>query len=388
MLRWLLFLLLPSSLFLASFSIASPAYATSHCSGYVASKGDAQCYCFPVTVSATVNSCAANGHYTSVSLTWDGNNCGFYQYNIYNGSSVVTTGTYGPNGSTTVTGNFDPAAKMGVSPHGCSSSGCNDGQTTYDSSPTVNCAPTDTPVPAATATVTPSPTPSGPTATPTPIYTSADITLHVEGIDQSNISNTVPTPGKHGQQGWPFTLYVYGATQNFSTTPLKTFNDIATENTSDPTNPLYGTFQNQSFAMTGLATGTYKFLVSTPMGSLRTQVGGGTFQITGGKNNPLVTIDPNNPTLQGVPYLTMGDITGDNQIDVQDYSIMLDCYGYNSTTSACLNDAKALKNQSKTLPSDFLPGDLNDNSKVDGIDFNMLLRGPFGQIGAGGIQTQ
>ncbi len=235
--------------------------------------------------------------------------------------------------------------------------------------------PTATSVPP-TATITPSPTPSGPPKT------TVDVTFHVEGLDQDNFSNVIPRPGKHGQSGWPFTIYAYSGS-----TLVKSFTDTITETVDDPTSPLYGTFHNANFDMTGLASGTYKFYVSTPMGTLRTQIGSSTFTITGGKNNVLVTVDPNNPSLQGVPYLTGGDITGDNQIDIQDYNILVDCYGSKATSQNCQNDKTQLKQKFPNLPADYLPGDVNDNGIVDGIDYNTLLRGPFGQIGAGGVQN-
>lgn len=228
-------------------------------------------------------------------------------------------------------------------------------------------------------------TPATATNTPVPqgsLQTTADVTFHVEGIDSNNIPNVVPPSGRHGTSGWPFTIYVYQGT-----TLVKTFADSAIELTTDPTSPLYGTFHNPTFKMTDLPSGSYTFYVRTPMGSLRTQIGTAPIAIIGGQNNVLVTINPNNPTLTGIPLLVMGDINGDNQITLQDYSILSDCYGTKATSTACITDKNQLIAQFPTLPNDFLPGDLNDNGNIDGIDYNTLLRGPLGQIGAGGGTT-
>ncbi|HEX8964906.1 MAG TPA: hypothetical protein VF820_00555 [Patescibacteria group bacterium] len=236
---------------------------------------------------------------------------------------------------------------------------------------------TNTPAVPPTATNTPTP--------PGPPQTTANVTFWVEGIDINNISNIIPSPGKHGQQGWPFTIYVYSGS-----TYVKSFTDVVTETTSDPNNPLYGTFQNQSFNLTGLASGTYKFYVSTPFGSLRTPIGSSAIPVTGGQNIVLVTVDPSNPTLQGLPQLIMGDIDGDNQITMQDYSIMVDCYGPSGASNQnCQNDRAQLlaKPAFKNMPSNFLPGDFNDNGIVDGIDYNTFLRTGLGTVGAGGAQN-
>jgi len=240
--------------------------------------------------------------------------------------------------------------------------------------------PSSTPVPAS-ATPVPSPTIT-PTSTPSgPPLTTANVTFHVEGIDVNNIPNVLPKPGRHGAAGWPFIISVYSGS-----TLVRTYTDTAKELTDDPSSPLYGTFQNTAFKLysstTGLPTGTYSFYVSTPFGSLRKQIGTGTFPVTGGQNVVLVPIDPNNPTLQGIPFLTTGDINGDNVIDATDYSILHDCYGLNvsnyASNAACKSDHDQLMQKFPSLPSDFVPGDINDNGQVDGIDYNTLLRGMLG----------
>ncbi|HEX8964905.1 MAG TPA: hypothetical protein VF820_00550 [Patescibacteria group bacterium] len=392
--RWISFLFLPTLLslivlFLAPEKTAAEAYP---CQTY---SGQNECIDLKVTSGCNGNSPTVTWSWTkkfgntSFNIVYSRNG-NWYQYHVGNVTSWTMVnppfgndGSAGQDNAPIKFGEYISGKITGGVPRSEGGSGITTGYTNPDVATTVQSCipPTATPIPPS-ATITPSPTPAG------PLQTTANVIFHVEGIDVNNIPNVIPSPGKHGQSGWPFTLYVYGATQNFSANPLKTFTDIATEAPYDPNDLISGTFQNQNFAMTGLGSGTYKFLVSTPMGSLRTQIGNGTFAIKGGQNNILVTVDPNNTTLQGIPYIAMGDITGDNQIDVLDYSIMTDCYGNSSTSSACLSDAKALKTKFTSLPSSYLPGDLNDNGKVDGIDFNTMLRGPFGQIGAGGPQTQ
>lgn len=53
-----------------------------------------------------------------------------------------------------------------------------------------------------------------------------------------------------------------------------------------------------------------------------------------------------------------GDINNDNQLDIQDYNILLSCFGSKFTTSFCLNKR----------------GDLDDDGIVDGADYNLFLR--------------
>ncbi|HEX8965123.1 MAG TPA: hypothetical protein VF820_01670, partial [Patescibacteria group bacterium] len=231
--------------------------------------------------------------------------------------------------------------------------------------------PTDTPIPSNTPTATPAP----PTNTPTgPIHTTANLTVHIEGIDSANIPNLVPAPGLHGKSGWPFILSVYKANQSLSSTPYQTYTDTMQEIT-DPTSPFYGMFQNTSFklydAYKGLPSGDYKFVIRTPVGSLRKQIGTKTFTINAWTSNSLISPDPEN--IQQIPTLLMGDLNGDNKVDTIDLNILFDCYGDKGTQQACNSDRAQIINSYPSLYSNYLPGDLNDNGKVDGIDFNTLL---------------
>lgn len=55
--------------------------ASSYCSGYTSSKGDNQCFCQPVSVTATQDACI-NGRATHSSITWNGANCLYCTYTL------------------------------------------------------------------------------------------------------------------------------------------------------------------------------------------------------------------------------------------------------------------------------------------------------------------
>lgn len=237
--------------------------------------------------------------------------------------------------------------------------------------------PTDTPPLADSPTPSDSPTatPIPPSNTPTgPVKTTASILVHIEGIDAANIPNIVPAPGIHGKSGWPFTIYIYQAKQSLTSTPYQTYTDTMQEIT-DTTSPFYGMFQNTAFKLydnyKGLPSGDYKFIIRTPVGSLRKQIGTGTFTITAWASNMLVTPDSQNPQL--IPTLLMGDLNGDNTINAVDLNILIDCYGIKSTRPTCIADKDNIIQSFPSLYADYLPGDVNDNGKVDGIDYTTLL---------------
>lgn len=55
-----------------------------------------------------------------------------------------------------------------------------------------------------------------------------------------------------------------------------------------------------------------------------------------------------------------GDINGDGQVNIQDYTTLASCYGNNMNKPSCgTNKTKA---------------DLNNDGKVDGVDYNILIR--------------
>lgn len=65
-----------------------------------------------------------------------------------------------------------------------------------------------------------------------------------------------------------------------------------------------------------------------------------------------------------VVSLVNGDINNDNQLDIQDYNILISCFGSNQQTSSCI-----------APPTASSPGaDIDDDGVVDGADYNLFLR--------------
>jgi hypothetical protein len=72
--------------------------------------------------------------------------------------------------------------------------------------------------------------------------------------------------------------------------------------------------------------------------------------------------------------LVSGDINIDTRIDVLDYNILIGCYGSKMNTSSCID-----KFANSDLPHN---ADLDDNGKVDGVDYNIYLRAMQTQKGS------
>lgn len=58
--------------------------------------------------------------------------------------------------------------------------------------------------------------------------------------------------------------------------------------------------------------------------------------------------------------LTLGDINDDNKLNIADYNILIDCFGAKANSQTCGNNNKDL-------------ADLDDNGRVDGVDYNLFL---------------
>lgn len=75
--------------------------------------------------------------------------------------------------------------------------------------------------------------------------------------------------------------------------------------------------------------------------------------------NVQITQDTTNRISQTT--LVLGDINGDNRINISDYNILIDCFGERAGSQKCGNNNKDL-------------ADLDDNGRVDGVDYNLFLR--------------
>ncbi len=339
--------------------LLNQSFATGYCPGYSASKGIAQCYCYPLSVTATndTNACT-NGKTTSVTVNWNGANCAYCTYTLHwtdNGASKTTNWTNScpdnksdpayANNQTTITGT-DITGSIGVAP-------LNQGSQITSDTPNQCPAPT-------TPTPTNSPTPAGPTATPTPgPHTKAKVVLLLPAVGGKNGGNASP-----GRPTRNVTLYFYQADQDPSDpsiTPITRTGTVHLDTTTG--SGTYGYFINTTLDIGGL-NGTYKVLVKSNQ-YLRKQ-----FVPKTGDNSQTYVFTPGQTTVLPTITLLAGDIVpppttaggdyGDNTIDISDYNMLArGCYGGKATTSSCANKEGA---------------DLNDDGKVDGIDYNILIR--------------
>jgi len=182
-----------------------------------------------------------------------------------------------------------------------------------------------------------------------------------------NLSFSVPGIGSGGGVMKPLhptrnvTVFLYAQDANSlnpNVQPLYTIQGAATFD-SDPTSPTYTSFVNPVFDLgSDVQDGVYQIAFRTDQ-SLRTLI----------KQNPtdlggeIISVSKNGQPLQlFLQSVLMGDIVpleGDNNIDINDYNTFINCYGDRNASSFC---------QGKSY------GDFNDDGKVDGIDYNILLR--------------
>lgn len=218
--------------------------------------------------------------------------------------------------------------------------------------------PTRTPTPSPSRTPTPTPPPSGsptpsptrgatptttpfPTNTPVPGNTILSLTLSLQGIESST------------------------ATTGANTTPINQQRDVLVQvynaNNQQVGSDLSGTVSYD--ALTGLFTGNVDALnLQTSVYSIKVKTDRylrklipGIQTVQSGKSNNLPSTT-----------LTLGDINGDNLIDIQDYNMLSSCFGVKQETPSCLAPDTA---------------DLDDNGRVDGIDYNYLIRNMSVQAG-------
>lgn len=225
--------------------------------------------------------------------------------------------------------------------------------------------PTMTPTPTLTPTMTPSATPTltlTPTAIPTattipttiptltftPTPTNKPITMQLtldilhHGIGTSG-DNTNPTASSLSNKNplhpvQAANVMVYNAANQLiaSSTGQLTY---ASES---------GSFKGTIGLTDPITTGIYTVKVDTERHL--TRLIAGIQSLTANQNNQLPTTE-----------LVTGDITNDNQLDIRDYNLLLDCYSDLSTAAAC-NDVKKAAS------------DINDDGPVNQVDYNLFLR--------------
>lgn len=204
----------------------------------------------------------------------------------------------------------------------------------------------------ATPTVTVSPEPP----TPTPIQTTSPdgtkliTTIFLQGIGRGGDN---VTPGQGGNPD-PFRLQRPITVELYDTSNVlkATASGVLLYN---PTNGNYtGTIEPDK----AVPAGSYSARVIVP-GYLAQNISQ-YFQVS-----PSATI-----TLPQVTLIT-GDINQDNVLSILDYNILLGCYSGTSSAKDCDSVRKRMS-------------DLNDDGRVDGLDYNLFLRTMAVQRGSGG----
>jgi len=199
--------------------------------------------------------------------------------------------------------------------------------------PTVTSAPTITAVPTVT---------SAPTATPVPNATRLSFTILLHGIgnsgdstnpNQSSLSNKNPI---HPQR--PLTIIVFDSAGT----------SVLTKDGLIGYDAAGGNFKGIIDLGTTLPSGQYTLKIKTPQ-YLKRQIPG-ILTIKAGQVQELAPIT-----------LTAGDITGDNSLSILDYNVLVGCYSDFEPPVSC----------SGTQSRD---SDLNDDNKVNQIDYNLFLR--------------
>lgn len=214
------------------------------------------------------------------------------------------------------------------------------------------------PPPTGMATFTPTP-PKGSTSTPS-LTPTRSITLTTTPTPTINPSNTIFSftvcphgIGKCGDNANPngagntplhlqrsVTISVYDANNNL----------VMSQTGSAHYNPAGMDFLG-SADMKNLPSGNY--IVTIKMEGYLSKQFPGIPTIVGKRNN----------TLTPEVFLITGDINNDNQLDIQDYNIILSCFGSKQNTASCIAPP--------TLPSS---ADIDDNGTVDGSDYTLFIR--------------
>jgi Mg-chelatase subunit ChlD len=228
----------------------------------------------------------------------------------------------------------------------------------YDETRDEGLTPTATPTAAPTATLAPSPI-----ATPTP-------TLVPSPSASPTAIPTSPTPTPNGSAfAINFLLHGIGNSgDNANPTAASLSNKTPLHPTRDATGYLFdinnklvataagsvqysstsGSFTGKVYADSQLPAGKYTIKVRTDFHLTRLIPG-------------ILTISANQTTVIPDTTLVAGDTNNDNQLDILDYNMLLDCYSDLAPATNCSATKKVMT-------------DLNDDNSVNQFDYNLFLR--------------
>jgi hypothetical protein len=211
---------------------------------------------------------------------------------------------------------------------------------TPTTAPTLTPTPTRTPTPLPTNTPAPTSTPVPPTATPLPNSTKFNLNLLLHGLgkggDNANPTATGNNTPLHPQKTVTLQLFDSNNTLVKSVSGTVAFNATL------------GNFQGTLDGGTDVVSGSYLVKVKG-LPYLRRQLGG------------IVTITATTTNTLPQGALVVGDANDDNQLNILDYNMMLDCYSELAPARNC--------NPTKLLSTDF-----NDDGSVNQFDYNLFLR--------------
>jgi hypothetical protein len=183
-------------------------------------------------------------------------------------------------------------------------------------------------------------------ATPTPASTALLFSLGLDGIgatgDHKLACNSLTECGSNKNpesKTWPLTVFVLNQNNQ---------QQLSDQQTRVEYNPNTGKFEGS--ISTNITPGTYTVKVKSD--GLLAKTLQSMFTVTGG-NNQLPSAN-----------LTTGDTDGDNQLTVLDYETIISCSVYS-------NDKGVKCAKSADYP---ILSDLNDDNKIDLIDYNLFLR--------------
>lgn len=253
---------------------------------------------------------------------------------LINATSPTPTKTPTPTPTKTPTPTIKPTGTLTPTPTKIPSP-------TPTRTPTPTVRPSSTPIPTPTPTLRPSPTPTSiPTPTPTraPGQSFLNLTLSLHGLGRAGDNTSPNTPANLDPR-----------TKNRSaeiTLKNVTTNQVSTHQVNLSYQLSSGMFVG-TFTVPQSLTGSYQILVKTP-------------QYLSRMYDNLIAIQADQTLSLPTLALTVGDINGDNQLNILDYDLIIACYE-SSTPMNC-------------SPAEIYAADINDDGSVNQYDYNLFLR--------------